>query len=136
MLGVRGAQVWGAADTLTLLPTAQQAYMTHALGLILQRLGKAGLEAAPGLLPALLSGVSARLDSPQEPIRCAIIASDMPWCPCGAWLRPAGPVKYRGSRGLLRLQAPGHARGAGLLGCGGCIARAAVLGHGQLGAAA
>jgi telomere length regulation protein len=70
--------VWGAPDTLTRLPAAQQAYMTHALALMLQRLGKAGLESAPGLLPALLSGVSARLDSPEDAIRCALTLPDKP----------------------------------------------------------
>ena len=62
-------QAWGDADVLTRLPTPQQAYMTRALVLMLQRLGKAGIEAAPGLLPALLSGVGARLDSPLDAVR-------------------------------------------------------------------
>ena len=43
--------------------------MTAALTHSLELLGKQQLEATPGLFPALLSGVSARLDSPEEPIR-------------------------------------------------------------------
>ena len=43
--------------------------MTAALTHSLELLGKQQLEATPGLFPALLSGVSARLDSPEGPIR-------------------------------------------------------------------
>ena len=65
---VGGMQVWGAPDTLTQLPAAQQAYMTAALTRMVGALGRRGLEGRP-LLPALLGGVSARLDSPLQPIR-------------------------------------------------------------------
>ena len=43
--------------------------MTAALIHCLEILGKEQLEATHGLFPALLSGVSARLDSPEGPIR-------------------------------------------------------------------
>ena len=43
--------------------------MTAALIHSLELLGKQQLEATPGLFPSLLSGVSARLDSPEGPIR-------------------------------------------------------------------
>ena len=62
-------QVWGAPDTLTQLPAGQQAYMTAALVRMVAALGRRGVEGTPGLLPALLGGVSARLDSPLLPIR-------------------------------------------------------------------
>ena len=65
----RATQAWGDTDVLVRVPVPQQAYMTHALALLLQRLGRAGVEAAPRLLPLLLSGVSARLDSPLDPVR-------------------------------------------------------------------
>lgn len=43
--------------------------MTAALGGLLARLSGAALERAPGLLPALIAGVGARLDSPLPAIR-------------------------------------------------------------------
>lgn len=43
--------------------------MTAALVQSLQLLGKQQLEHTPGLFPALLSGVSTRLDSPEGPLR-------------------------------------------------------------------
>ena len=51
------------------LPVQQQAYMTAALIGGLQLLGREQLERTPGLFPALLTGVSARLDSPEGPLR-------------------------------------------------------------------
>ena len=62
-------QVWGAPETLTQLPAARQAFMTAALARMVGALGRRGVEGTPGLLPALLGGVSARLDSPSLPIR-------------------------------------------------------------------
>lgn len=46
-----------------------QAYMTAALVQGLQLLGREQLESTSGLFPALLTGVSARLDSPEGPPR-------------------------------------------------------------------
>ena len=63
------AQSWGSEESIQRLPLQQQAYMTAALSHSLELLGKEQLEATPGLFPALLSGVSARLDSPEGPIR-------------------------------------------------------------------
>ena len=63
------AQSWGSEESIQRLPVQQQAYMTAALSHSLELLGKQQLEATPGLFPALLSGVSARLDSPEGPIR-------------------------------------------------------------------
>ena len=63
------AQSWGSEESIQRLPVQQQAYMTAALTHSLDLLGKQQLEATPGLFPALLSGVSARLDSPEGPIR-------------------------------------------------------------------
>ena len=62
-------QSWGSEESIQRLPVQQQAYMTAALAHSLDLLGKQQLEATPGLFPALLSGVSARLDSPEGPIR-------------------------------------------------------------------
>lgn len=47
----------------------QQAYITCALAMCLAKTGKACLERTQGLLPAVLQGVSARLDNPVEAIR-------------------------------------------------------------------
>ena len=46
-----------------------KAYLTEGLAAALAALGKAGLESHPGLLPALLAGVGARLNSPDPPVR-------------------------------------------------------------------
>jgi hypothetical protein len=46
--------------------------MTQALTECLAVLGATGLQRVPGLLPAVLTGVSVRLESPLEPIRCVI----------------------------------------------------------------
>ena len=62
-------QAWGSAETVQRLPARRQAYLTAALGLCLQRLGKAGVDGSSGLVGALLAGVSERLDSPIEPVR-------------------------------------------------------------------
>ncbi len=64
-------QCW-QAQSLTCranLPTAQ-ACLTEALAAAVATLGRAALEGgAPGLLPALLAGVAARLDSPDTLVR-------------------------------------------------------------------
>lgn len=64
-------QAWGSEESIQRLPVQQQAYMTAALIQGLQLLGKRQLEHTPGLFPALLRGVSARLDSPEGPLRHA-----------------------------------------------------------------
>ena len=62
-------QGWGSEESIQQLPVQQQAYMTAALVQSLQLLGKQQLEHTPGLFPALLSGVSTRLGSPEGPLR-------------------------------------------------------------------
>ena len=62
-------QAWGSEAAIQRLPAAQQAYMTAALGGLLARLSARVLERTPGLLPALIAGVGARLDSPLPAIR-------------------------------------------------------------------
>lgn len=63
------AQVWGNAATLSRLPVAHLAYQTAALETALEQLQKPGLDACPGLTPALLQGVSNHLSSPSTPVR-------------------------------------------------------------------
>ncbi len=63
------AQAWGSEESIQRLPLQQQAYMTAALVQGLQLLGRKQLESTTGLFPALLTGVSARLDSPEGPLR-------------------------------------------------------------------
>ncbi len=65
----RVACQWGEKSSIQRLPTAQQAYMTCTLVQSLHLLGKSRFEGYSGLLPALLRGISARLNSPREPIR-------------------------------------------------------------------
>ncbi|CAL5229633.1 g12997 [Coccomyxa viridis] len=69
------AQAWGSEGSIQQLPVQQQAYMTAALIKCLQLLGREQLESTPGLFPALLTGVSARLDSPEGPLRQVTQAS-------------------------------------------------------------
>ena len=47
----------------------QQAYMTCALAMCIARTGKGCLERTQGLLPAVLQGVSMRLDNPVDAVR-------------------------------------------------------------------
>ncbi len=68
-------QAWGSEGSIQQLPVQQQAYMTAALIKCLQLLGREQLESTPGLFPALLTGVSARLDSPEGPLRQVTQAS-------------------------------------------------------------
>ena len=64
----RVALVWADVDATRQLSVPQQAYLTAALVQSLEMLGKGGLERHPSLLPTLLRGVTARLDSP-TPVR-------------------------------------------------------------------
>ena len=65
----RVATQWGDKASILRLPPPQQAYMTCALVSSLKLLSKSRFEGYSGLLPALLRGISTRLDSPREPIR-------------------------------------------------------------------
>ena len=68
---LRLAQSWGDAAAVRTVPVRQQAYLTAALVEAVGRLGREAIEGHPGLLPALLGGVSTRLESPLPPVRCA-----------------------------------------------------------------
>ncbi|KAK9868756.1 hypothetical protein WJX84_007936 [Apatococcus fuscideae] len=63
------AQVWGDTTTISRLPVTHLAYQTAALEAALEHLQKPGLDATGGLLPALLQGVSNRLNSPSSAVR-------------------------------------------------------------------
>ena len=66
---LRLAQSWGDATAARTVPVRQQAYLTAALVDAVGRLGAEPLESYPGLLSALLAGVSTRLESPLPPVR-------------------------------------------------------------------
>ncbi len=68
-VALRLAQSWGDAAAVRTAPVRQQAYLTAALVEAVGRLGAGPLENFPGLLPALLAGVSTRLESPLPPVR-------------------------------------------------------------------
>ncbi|KAL0019958.1 hypothetical protein WJX79_006691 [Trebouxia sp. C0005] len=63
------AEVWSERDMCTKVPIKQQAYMTCALAMCIARTGKGCLERTQGLLPAVLQGVSMRLDNPVDAVR-------------------------------------------------------------------
>ena len=62
-------QVWGNEEALLRISPQQQAYQTAALVACLLHLGRGHIEVARGLVPALLRGISSRLESPSAPIR-------------------------------------------------------------------
>lgn len=62
-------QVWSEAGICNRVPIKQQAYMTCALAMCIAKTGKGCLERTQGLLPAVLQGVSMRLDNPVDAIR-------------------------------------------------------------------
>ena len=68
-MALRLAQSWGNAAAVRTAPVRRQAYLTAALVEAVGRLGAGPLEGHPGLLPALLAGVSTRLESPLPPVR-------------------------------------------------------------------
>lgn len=55
------------------ISAATQAYLTEALGAAVVTLGRRQLEAAPGLLPAVLQAVGSRLSSPDRVVRCRTV---------------------------------------------------------------
>lgn len=56
------------------ISAATQAYLTEALGAAIVTLGRRQqLEAAPGLLPAVLQAVGSRLSSPDRVVRCPTV---------------------------------------------------------------
>lgn len=69
-VALRLAQGWGDALSVTTTPVRQQACLSAALVEAVGQLGKAHIEGHAGLLPALLTGVSVRLESPLPAIRC------------------------------------------------------------------
>ena len=64
-------QAWSASETIDSLSASRQAYMTACLILCMTKVKKAGVEGTPGLLKALLEGVSQRLHNPIPSLRCA-----------------------------------------------------------------
>ena len=62
-------QAWSDKSMCTRVPVQQQAYITCVLAMCIAKSGKGCLERAQGLLPAVLQGVSMRLDNPAEAIR-------------------------------------------------------------------
>ena len=62
-------QVWSEEGICNRVPIKQQAYMTCALAMCIAKTGKGCLERTQGLLPAVLQGVSMRLDNPVDAIR-------------------------------------------------------------------
>ena len=62
-------QTWGTKEAAHQLTPAHMACCCSALTQLLTGLGKAGIETAPGLLSALVAGVSNHLDSPLAPIK-------------------------------------------------------------------
>eukprot|EP00873_Tetraselmis_striata_P019947 jgi/Tetstr1/440211/TSEL_028562.t1 len=67
---VTAARHWASRDTVVSQPLPRQAFVAALVVEGIQRLGGcAGIEALPGLLPSLLDGVSARLESPVPAVR-------------------------------------------------------------------
>ena len=62
-------QAWASSESIDRLPASRQAYMTACLIICMQRVGKKGIEAMPGLLKSLLEGVSTRLNNPISSLR-------------------------------------------------------------------
>lgn len=64
------ARVWGDKTTIQRLPVRNQAYLTAGLRQSMEALGSQRFQGQPDLLPAVLAGVGARLDSPQQVRPC------------------------------------------------------------------
>lgn len=65
----RLSEVWGSKPAIQRLPVSQQAYITAALVGCLHLLRKDEFEGHSKLMPAVLKGISNRLESPMLPIR-------------------------------------------------------------------
>ncbi|DBA73958.1 hypothetical protein WJX77_002142 [Trebouxia sp. C0004] len=63
------AEVWSERDMCTKVSVKQQAYVTCVLAMCIARTGKGCLERTQGLLPAVLQGISMRLDNPVDAVR-------------------------------------------------------------------
>ena len=87
---LRLAQSWGDAVSVTGTAVKQQACLSAALVEAVRRLGRLPIEQHPGLLPALLAGVSVRLESPLPAIRCGFVGREprAPPIPCLQALTP------------------------------------------------
>ena len=77
---LRLAQSWGDAASVTATAVKQQACLSAALVEAVRHLGRVPIERHPGLLPALLAGVSVRLESPLPAIRCVSVGGE----PCAS----------------------------------------------------
>ncbi|KAK8586451.1 hypothetical protein V6N13_010043 [Hibiscus sabdariffa] len=65
----RLAAVWSKRDFVQSAPLEQQAYITAALGLCLEKMSKEELDKTKDVLHSILQGVSCRLESPADLVR-------------------------------------------------------------------
>ncbi|XP_039017198.1 telomere length regulation protein TEL2 homolog [Hibiscus syriacus] len=65
----RLAAVWSKRDFVQSAPLEQQAYITAALGLCLEKMSKEELDTTKDVMHSILQGVSCRLESPADPVR-------------------------------------------------------------------
>ncbi|XP_010545977.1 PREDICTED: telomere length regulation protein TEL2 homolog [Tarenaya hassleriana] len=65
----RLASVWSKREFLQSVPLEQQAYVTAALGLCLEKMSREQLDRTKDIMPSILQGVSCRLESPTDLIR-------------------------------------------------------------------
>ncbi|XAR50293.1 hypothetical protein NMG60_11004579 [Bertholletia excelsa] len=63
------AVVWSKREFVQSAPVEQQAYVTAALGLSLEKMTKEDLDATKGMMHSILEGVSYRLESPAHLVR-------------------------------------------------------------------
>lgn len=79
-------QVWGAQDAVQRLPVTHLAYVTAVMCACLKQLTKVDVERIPGLMPAVLSGITTHLDNAVPAIRSDIQSADRLKAPPGmAW---------------------------------------------------
>lgn len=60
---------WSKSEFVQSAPIEQQLYVTAALGLCLEKMGKEDLDATKDGLPSILQGISSRLESPEYLVR-------------------------------------------------------------------
>ncbi|KAK6275985.1 hypothetical protein POUND7_005694 [Theobroma cacao] len=65
----RLAAVWSKRDFVQSAPVEQQAYITAAVGLCLEKMSKEELDKTKDVMQSILQGVSCRLDSPADLVR-------------------------------------------------------------------
>ena len=100
-VALRLAQSWGDATAVRTAPVRQQAYLSAALVEAIGRLGVGPLENHPGLLPALLAGVSTRLESPLPPIRYNLAHQRTGWSALAPSARQGLYRRFHSSLGTL-----------------------------------